>query len=775
MKKNILLILMLMFSSILSAQSKFTLSGSLKDAETGEDLIGATVYVQELKTGTVSNVYGFYSLSIPAGVYTITVSYIGYQQLEKQVNLKADLLLQFDLFPEVTQLKEIVITDKMANENVEIIKMSSEKMPVSLIKKSPAFMGEVDVLKTIQALPGVQSAGEGTTGFFVRGGGVDQNMILLDEAIVYNPSHLMGFFSVFNADAIKEVELYKGGIPAQYGGRVSSLLDIRMKDGNNKKLSGNGGIGTIASRFTLEGPIVKDKSSFIVSGRRTYADLFLKASDDDNVKNTKLYFYDLNTKLNIKLGERDRLFLSGYFGDDVFKYKNAFHWSWGNRTATLRWNHIFNNKLFANFTYLYSNFNYNLGADSGPTSFEWDAYIRDLSFKGDFEYFFSSDVSFNAGVSTIHHKFQPGDVEVKGSGFQNDFVIDKEEALESAIYLGADIKLSERLQVQPGLRYSLLQNIGGTTYTYEDGNPIPTDTVFYENGEFYHSQGGFEPRINARYTLNAYSSIKASYNRMFQYLHLASNTTSSIPLDLYIASNELIKPQIADQLAVGYFRNFQNNTWEFSTEVYYKWLQNQIDFKDNADILLNKHVEREILSGEGEAYGVEFMLKKTTGKLTGWASYTLSKTERTINGINDGNPYSPRQDRPHSINLMGSYQINKRIQIGAFWNYASGMPITLASSSFEYGGVVVPVYDERNGYRLPASHRLDLSVTIDSKKNDNRKWEGSWNFSLFNVYGRKNPFSLMTRQNQDNPKVTEAVQMSLIGTIVPSVTYNIKF
>jgi hypothetical protein len=775
MKTKIILLFFILISLTSWSQTKYTISGNLKDASTGEDLIGASVYIKELQTGSASNVYGFYSLTIPSGKYTAVISYIGYESITQELTLTADTRIDFSLTASSVELEEIVITDKSATSNIDDNRMSSEKLAIGTIKKAPAFMGEVDVLKTIQALPGVQSGGEGTTGFFVRGGAVDQNLIQLDEATVYNASHLMGFFSVFNADAIKDVELYKGGIPAQYGGRVASLLDIRLKEGNQKKLSGSGGIGTITSRFTLEGPIQKDQSSFIISGRRTYGDLFLKASPDQELRNNKLFFYDLNSKVNFRLGERDRIFISGYFGDDVFRYKNAFHWKWGNRTGTARWNHLFNEKLFANITLLYSNFNYNLGSDNGPSSFDWKSSIIDRTVKADFSYFPSANHSFNFGFSSTYHTFQPGKVSAEGTGLKTTFELDKKEALESAIYFSADIKFNDALSVQAGLRTSLFTNVGGQSYKFADGNPIPVDTILYANDEFFHTYVGFEPRLNIKYSLSSNSSIKASYNRMYQYLHLASNTTSSIPLDVYIPSNETIKPQIADQFAVGYFKNMYDNKYEFSTEVYYKYMQNQIDFKDNADLLLNNYLEREILSGKGEAYGIEFMIKKTEGRFNGWASYTLSRSLRTIEGINEGKAYAARQDRPHAVNIVTSYQFTKRLQVGASWNFASGMPVTLPASSYEHDGVVVPVYNARNDYRLPSSHRLDLSVTLDNKKKEGRRWESSWNFSLYNVYARKNPFSLQTRQNEDNPAKTEAVQLSLIGTIIPSVTYNFKF
>lgn len=756
-------------------QTKFTLSGTLKDARNGEDLIGASVYVAELRTGASSNVYGFYSLTLPAGTYTVTVSYLGYEPVNRTVGLSGDLSMDFALDAVATELGEIVITDKSLHAHVDDNRMSSEKLNISTVKKMPAFFGEVDILKSIQMLPGVQSAGEGTTGFFVRGGTADQNLVQLDESTVYNASHLMGFFSVFNADAVKDAELYKGGIPAQYGGRLASLLDIRMKEGNQKEVAGVGGIGTIASRFTLEGPIQKDNSSFIVSGRRTYADLFLKAAPDAALRNSRLYFYDLNTKINFRPSEKDRVMISGYFGDDVFRFKDLMHWSWGNRTATVRWNHLFSDRVFANFTALYSNFNYMLGSKTGPADFTWKSKLADISIKSDVSYYHSDRHTINLGVASTFHRFNPGHVTVASEERVNSLVMDNKKALESAVYMSSDITVSEKLSLQPGIRYSIFQNMGGRTYGNWNDDGDPMDTVVHGTGEITHTYGGLEPRFSMRYKLDRNSSLKLSYNRMYQYLHLASNSTASLPLDVYIPSDQNIKPQIGDQVAIGYFRNLRTNAFEFSAEIFYKDLQHQIDFRDNADLLLNNHIDREIVTGKGKAYGLELMLKKPEGKLNGWVSYSYSRSKRKIAGINNGEEYAARQDRPHAVNMVLSYPLRERLHVGASWMYASGMPVTIPTSGYVHDGIVVPVYSARNGYRLAASHRLDLSVTLDNKRKPGRKWEGSWNFSLFNAYAHKNPFSVQTRQREEDPSTTEAVQLSIIGTIIPSVTYNFKF
>ena len=756
-------------------QTKVTLSGTLKDASNGEDLVGASIYIAELKTGVASNVYGFYSITLPNGTYTVMVSYMGYEPVSRSIELSSDLSIDFLLKEVVAELQEVVITDKSLTAHVDDNRMSAEKLNMSTIKRMPAFFGEVDILKSIQMLPGVQSAGEGTTGFFVRGGTVDQNLVQLDEATVYNASHLMGFFSVFNSDAMKDAELYKGGIPAQYGGRLSSLLDIRMKEGNQKELSGAGGIGTIASRFMLEGPIQKDSSSFILSGRRTYADMFLKASSDAALRNSRLYFYDLNAKINFRPSQKDRVMISGYFGDDIFRYKDMMHWSWGNRTATVRWNHLFSDRLFANFTGLYSNFNYLLGSNYGPADFTWKSKLADMTVKADLSYYHSDKHTINFGMATTFHRFNPGTVSVTSNDESNSIVMDNKKALESAMYVSSDITVSEKLSVQPGVRYSIFQNMGGRTYSNwnDDGNPM--DTLTHGNGEITNTFGGIEPRLSVRYKLNDASSVKLSYNRMYQYLHLASNSTASLPLDVYVPSDKNIKPQIGDQVAMGYFRNFHDNAFEFSAEVFFKNLRNQIDFRDNADLLLNNHIDREILKGKGKAYGMELMLKKPEGRLHGWISYSYSRSKRQIEEINNGKEYTARQDRPHSMNLVLSYQLRERLHVGAAWMYASGMPVTIPVGRYVNDGIAVPVYTSRNDYRLAASHRLDLSVTLDNKRKPGRKWEGSWNFSLFNAYAHKNPFTIQTRQREADPSQTEAVQLSIIGTIIPSVNYNFKF
>lgn len=769
------LFLALFFQNLSNAQQNFTLSGNIKDAETGEDLIGATIEIKELITGTSANVYGFYSITIPKGKYHVIVRFLGYKDETVAIDLNKNIDLDFNLKSSIAELNEVVISANETHSEIQENKGSVSKLNITTIKKVPAFMGEVDVMRTLQSLPGVQSGGEGTTGFFVRGGSIDQNLVTLDEATIYNSSHLLGFFSVFNADVINDVEIYKGGVPANFGGRLSSVVDIRLRDGNNKNFAASGGLGTIASRFTVEGPIVKNKSSFIVSGRRTYADLFLKLSNNETLKTTNIYFYDLNGKLNFQLGKKDRIFISAYSGEDLLNYKKEIGWTWGNTSATFRWNHIFNNKLFANLTTTYSKFNYRLNSSFQASKYDWKANINEYNSKMDFTYYPFDKHTIKFGAFAILNKFEPGIVDVTNSEIKANIELDKREALQTGIYLSDEAKISEKITVNAGMRISVQNLIGGTAYFYNQSNTEVIDTIQYSNNKLHTPQFAFEPRLSINYKLSTSSAIKASYSRMFQYLHLVSNNTASIPLDIYLPSNHNLKPQWADQFALGYFKSSKNNAYEFSAEMYYKQLNNQIDFKDNADLLLNNQIEKEILIGTGKAYGIEFQIKKNIGKLNGWISYTLSRSTRNIEGINDNKTFLARQDKPHVLNLVASYQLTKRIQIGASWNFSSGQNVTLPTGKYYFGDVMVPVYSSRNDYRLPSNHRLDLSLTIDGKKKEGSKFESSWNISLYNVYARKNPFTVQIRENKENSRQMEAVQLSLIGTIIPSVTYNFKF
>ncbi|MBS4014120.1 MAG: TonB-dependent receptor [Bacteroidetes bacterium] len=782
MSKEFIKILFLMFFVFVLSRAEaenlrdtYSVTGYIKDASTGEDLIGAAIYIPEISTGVVSNVYGFYSITLPKGNYTFNVSYLGYLRKSLKIDLKGNIQLNIDMEPLSQSLEEVVIEGEKANRNVADIRMSANILQMEAVKALPAFMGEIDILKTLTLLPGVSSTGEGSTGFSVRGGSVDQNLILLDEASVYNASHLMGFFSVFNADAIKDVQLFKGGIPANYGGRLSSVVDVRMKDGNYKKYEGSGGIGTISSRLTVEGPIQTDVSSFLVSGRRTYADLFLYLSTDTNLRGNQLYFYDLNAKANYRIDNNNRLYLSGYFGRDVLSLGEDFKIGWGNSTSTFRWNHVFNSKIFSNFSLIYSNFDYMMGFKSGSTNFDWKSDIQAFNFKYDFTWFLNTNNTIKFGVHSAYHNFNPGIIE--GSGEESTFEkleMPTSNALESALYLLNEHNLSDNILVEYGIRYSIFQSIGPTTVYQFDENYNVTDTIQFGKGDFYNTYHGPEPRLGIRYLISDNQSVKASYNRMLQYLHQTIFTEMSSPLDIWFPSSPNVKPQIANQYAIGYFRDFLNNEVNFSVEAYYKTIENQIDFKEQANVILNPLLEGEIRTGDAWSYGLEFLLKQSKGKLTGWLAYTWSRTYREIPGINQGKPYVSNYDKPHDLSIVLSYDISPRINIGASWVYHTGKPITLPIQRYEYMGTIVPVFGEKNSTRLPDYHRLDVSATILTSLRKDRKWKGSWNISVFNAYNRKNPYSYFFRQNADNPYQQDPYMVYLFG-IVPAITYNFKF
>ena len=769
-----LLIILLGFGFSSQAQNNYSISGNITDNASGEELIGATIFVNEIQRGTATNVYGFYSLTLPKGKYTLRISYLGYEQLIKEVELSADLRLDLQLNSVGVQVGEAVIeAEKEATKNIESTEMSTVNMQMDAIKKIPAFMGEVDVIKAIQLLPGVQAAGEGSSGFYVRGGAVDQNLILLDESPVYNASHLLGFFSVFNSDAIKDVQLYKGGIPARYGGRLSSVLDIRMKDGNNKEWHGQGGIGTISSRLTLEGPIKKDRGSLLIAGRRTYADAFLIFSKDEAVKNTQLYFYDLNLKANYKLGDDDRVYLSGYFGRDKFGFGDIFGFGWGNTTGTARWNHIYNNKLFSNLTLTYSDYDYFLEQDDEDFGFLWESEIKDVTAKLDYNYFVNPSHTLQFGVSGTYRKLDPGFARGTGEpSLLQEIRVPLNNSVDYAAYISNEHKITDQLSAIYGIRYSLFQNVGpGTVFQYDSEYNVVDSTV-HSSGP-YQTYGGFEPRIGVNYRINGFSSVKASYNRTYQYLQLATNSTSSSPLDVWFSASPNIKPQIADQYAIGYFRNFFNNKLEASVEAYYKDMQNTIDFRDHAQLLLNTYLEGELRTGSSRAYGLEFMVRKQAGRLTGLASYTLARSERFIPEIY-GDWYPSNYDRTHDASVVVSYELNEKWSFGMNWVYSTGNAVTMPTGRFEYLGMVVPVYSDRNGERMPSYHRLDFSATLTPRKNATRNWDGEWVFSIYNAYNRHNAYSINFVQDEQNPQLTYAEQTYLLP-VIPAVTYNFKF
>jgi TonB dependent receptor/CarboxypepD_reg-like domain/TonB-dependent Receptor Plug Domain len=764
--KLILTSLLLLILAVANAQQKFTVSGKVQDKNTGEELFGAIIVVKELPaTGVSANEYGFYSLSLPQGTYTLTCSYLGYKAVSQTVVLDKDQSISWALENNNT-IKEVVITDTKADENLSKTSMGTIKLDVQEIAKIPVLFGEKDVLKTIQLLPGVKSAGEGNSGFFVRGGATDQNLILLDEAPVYNASHLLGFFSTFNSDAIKDVSLIKGNAPAQYGGRLASVLDVRMKEGNDKKYNVTGGIGLISSRLSVEGPIQKDKSSFMISGRRTYADVFLKATEQ--FKDNKLYFYDLNAKANYRINDKNRIFLSGYFGRDKLGFGDAFGIDWGNATATIRWNSIISPKLFSNTSVIYSNYDYNIKLSGAGTTFNINSQIRDWNVKQEFQYYPNARNSWRFGVNSIYHTLTPSRFEGDNGIGQNQ--VDR-YGWENAIYANNTFSATEKLNIDYGLRISSYSILGGDTYNIYN-NGIKTDSVVLDRGKIGKTYVLVEPRLSASYRINEKSSIKLAYARNTQNLHLLSNSTSTSPTDQWIGNSYNIKPEISDQVALGYFRNFADNKYEFSAETYYKWMQNQVDYKNGADINTAPDVESELLYGEGRAYGLEVLFKKKQGRFTGWVSYTLSRTERQIDGINNGDWYAARQDRTHDVSVVGIYQLSPKWSLSAVFVYYTGNAVTFPSGKYNLDGNTVYYYTERNGYRMPAYHRLDFSATYESQRKG--RFQGSWNFSLYNVYGRKNAYTITFEDDPNDASRTRAVRTALFQW-VPSVTYNFKF
>lgn len=768
---------------------KYTISGQLSDAGSGEDLIGATVTVKELSgTGAVANVYGFYSLTLPAGNYTLVYSFIGYRDKEQSIVLDKDIKLDMELATGAQELQVVEITGEREDANVTSNEMSITKIDPKEIEKIPVLFGERDILKTIQLYPGIKTAGEGNTGFYVRGGGADQNLILLDEAPVYNASHLLGFFSVFNSDALKDIKLYKGNMPAEYGGRLSSVMDIKMKEGNSKKLAVSGGVGLIASKLTVEAPIVKDKGSFIVSGRRTYADLFLAFSNNESTRNSVLYFYDVNAKANYKLGENDRVFLSGYFGRDNFGFGDQFGFDWGNATGTLRWNHIYNKKLFGNTSLIYSDYDYAINIGEEEERFTIASSIKDINLKQSFDYYPNAKNKMKFGVNAIHHTFAPGEIDASEGSIIVASAIDNKYALETAAYVSNEQKINPRITVNYGLRYSNFSQLGadGDIWTFNKEGEI-TDTTYYGRNEIVATYHGLAPRLSGTYVLDEKSSVKASVGRSYQYLHLLTNSTTTSPTDVWMPTSNNITPQLSDQVAVGYFRNFKENSWEFSGEVYYKTMQNVIDYRTGAEVSLNPEVEGELIYGDGQAYGVELFLKKRKGDFTGWVSYTLSRSEKRFEELNENTWFPARQDRTHDISLVGMYNITDRLNVSGTFIYYTGDAVTFPSGKYFLDGQIVNYYTERNGYRMPDYHRLDIGITLlgkgykeilnpetGEKEQVKKKFNSSWNLSVYNVYSRENAYSIDFRQSADNPMQTEAVQLSLFK-IVPSISYNFNF
>lgn len=771
---KLVLFLVLIVSTLTAlTQVRHTVSGTITDKASGEVLIGATVVLLERPgSGAISNSYGFYSLTAPQGNYTLVISFAGYQPDTIKIKLSRNIEFQAHLSIESAELQGVVVSVRNKYSNVASALMGVQNLSIKEMNNVPVLFGEKDILKTLQLLPGIKSAGDGSSGIFIRGGSSDQNLILLDEAVVYNPSHLLGFFSTFNSDAIKDVTVYKGGMPAEYGGRLSSVLDIKMNDGNNQAFVGSGGLGLISSRLNLEGPIVKDNGSFTISARRTYADLFLKLSKDTNVNRNSLYFYDLNAKANYRINDKNRVYLSGYFGRDVLSFSNTFGIQWGNSTGTARWNHIYSSRLFSNTSLIYSNYNYVININSSNNNINLVSQIRDFSLKEDFQYYISPSSTLKFGLDIIHHTFSPGIIDASLSSSFNSLNLPKKYDLENAAYISHEWSPLKKLNIIYGMRFSAFSILGpGNFYTY-DSSGNTSNTATYSSGKIVKTYFNPEPRFSASWVLNPNSSVKFSYTRNVQYLHLLSNSTAGNPTDLWIPSSNNVKPGIADQESAGYFRNFEDNKYEFSSEIYYKGMQNQIDYKNGAQLVANENVESQLLYGKGRAYGWEVFLKKKEGKFTGWLSYTLSRTELRINGINEGNSYPAKQDITHDVSLVGIYKASKKWTLSATWVYNTGNAVTFPNGKYEMNGQIVFYYTQRNGYRMPPYHRLDLAATLETKKR--KKWESSWTFSVYNAYDRANAYAIIFQKDPDNPSLTQAVQYSLFK-IVPSVTYNFKF
>lgn len=787
--KNYFFQLLLLSSIILllpiqnHAQKKVTLSGYLRDSGSSEALIAATIYVKELGIGTQSNNYGFYSISVPAGSYNVIYSYIGYNTQTKQVNITDDIVMDIGLEAE-NVLKEVEITSERRDKNVSGTQMGTISISAQKIKQLPVIFGETDILKTLQLMPGVQSAGEGNAGFYVRGGGPDQNLILLDDAVVYNTGHLFGFFSVFNTDALNNVTLIKGGMPANYGGRLSSVVDVSMKEGNMKEFHAEGGIGLIASRLTLEGPIKKEKGSFMLSGRRTYIDVLIKPFASGTLANSGYFFYDANLKANYKITDKDRVYLSGYFGRDQFRFGNesgTFNADipWGNSTATLRWNHLFNNKLFLNTTAVYNDYQFSFGAKQGDVEFKLSSGVRDWNGKIDLDYYSTFNHKFKTGIAYTYHKFIPNQV----SGTAGEVELEPNNALikyahEGGAYILDEFEPTKWLKINAGIRYSWFAQSGPYSVYETDLNGKRTDSTTYSKGETVKTYGGWEPRLNLRFELNSSSSIKASAAKAYQYIHLVSNNGSTLPTDLWVPSTLIVQPQQAWQYSIGYFKNFLDDALETSVEVYYKDMQNQVEYRQGYVPNTIQDPELDFVFGTGESYGVEFFINKTKGKFTGWIGYTLSWTYRTFPDLNKGNPYPAKYDRRHDLSVVASYEMNKKWTVSAIFVYGSGNAITLPTNYYFIDQTIVPEYSELNAYRLFPYHRLDLSAVLTPQKQirKNKRWRSSWAFSVYNVYSRQNPYFLYvdTRGN-----VTQGIEASVkqvsIFPILPSITYNFKF
>lgn len=786
LKRTILLLILLTgLSAVSPCQNRYTISGYVKDASSGETLIGATISIKGNTKGISSNQYGFYSITLTQGEYNLVCSYVGYRSLSSTINLKADTVLNLTLQPGANLSDEVVVTARKRDNNVKTAQMGKVTLPVEQIKSIPALLGEVDILKTVQLLPGIRNAGEGTAGIYVRGGGADQNLIMLDDAVVYNTGHLFGFFSIFNADAIKNVSLIKGGMPAQYGGRLSSVLDISMKEGNNQKLQLEGGIGLIASRFSIQGPVKKDKSSFIVSARRTYIDALTKPflKKESQFYGSGYYFYDLNAKFNYKFSEKDRLYLSGYFGRDVFDFRNGrqslkVNIPWGNATGTLRWNHVFNNKLFSNTTLVYNDYKFKFGAAQNNFEVQLASGIRDLNLKTDFDFYPFSNHKIKFGGLYTHHRFTPSVV----SGRQDSVVFNPLNAQvkfanEAAVYLQDDWEIAPAFKINMGLRFSGFQQVGPHKIYTTDADGNRTDSIVYKKGQTVKAYTGLEPRLTMRYSINEETSVKASVTRNYQYIHLVSNAGTTLPTDLWVPSTYIVKPQLSWLYAAGVFKNFKNNTYETSVEVYYKSMQNQVEYREGYTPNTLEDTEKDFTFGKGWSYGTELFVNKLKGKLTGWIGYTLSYTWRKFAALNSGEKFPAKFDRRHDMSVVAMYQLNKRWKLSGTFVYGTGNSFSMPESFYIFNGTISQQYSRINQYRLPSYHRLDLAAIFSSKKNEFRKWKSEWVFGVYNAYSRQNPYFVYFDQSGSPYNGTLKVQAKQVSIfpIIPSVTWNFRF
>ena len=750
----------------IKAQEKTTVNGTVKDKLSGESIMGAVIKIDQLASIVVtSNEYGFFAISLPKGKYDLRISYVGYE--EKRIPIDLNESMSIPVFIESkNQLADVVVESKRKDDNLIKDQMGTETLNMKSISRVPVLFGEKDVLKTIQLLPGVKSAGEGNSGFYVRGGASDQNLILLDEAPVYNASHLLGFFSTFNSDAIKDATLIKGNGPAQYGGRLSSVLDVKMKEGNNKNYIVNGGLGLISSRLSIEGPIQEDKSSFILSGRRTYADVFLKATD--KFKDNILYFYDFNAKANYKVDDKNRIYFSGYFGRDELGLGTSFGINWGNKTGTIRWNRVISNKLFLNTSFIYSDYNYDVNLKNGETKFNVNSNIKDVNIKQDYTYYFNPKNTIRFGFNSILHSITPS---IFTGTVNNSINKVGRNGLENAIYFNNNFKANQKLTFDYGLRVSAYSIMGGDIYNLYNGNE-KTSSILLEKNAFGKTYFNLEPRITGNYRINELSSVKLAYARNVQHLHLLSNATASSPSDQWIGDSYNIKPELADQTSIGYTRNFKNNTYELGAELYYKDMQNQLDYKDGTNINTIADVESALLYGIGRAYGFELLAKKKIGLVSGWISYTLSKSERKIEGINGGDWYNAKQDRTHDISIVSIVELNSKWSVSGVFVYYTGNAVTYPTGKYSFEGQTIYQYAKRNANRMPTYHRFDISVTYENKTR--KKRETSWNFSLYNVYGRENAYRISFQDDPLDKTKTQIVQTALFRW-VPSITYNFKF